>query len=213
MDVQCHRLVPQPLAESPLIAQGIWGGELSVAAGERVLVTSPSGRGKTTLLHILYGIRRDYRGTVLLDATDIRSLDGEGWLRVRRTQLALVFQDLRLFDSSTVHDAIEMVRVLTGVVSHRQVRDMAGELGVLDHFDTPCAILSSGQRQRVALIRALARPFTLLLLDEPFSHLDAAAARTAAAVITQLQQQNAASVIVTGLGDDCPLPVTRSYSL
>lgn len=211
MRVTCHDLLPLPLAEDLLPRQGLWGSDFSISAGERVLVSSPSGRGKTTLLHILYGIRHDYCGTVCLDGADIRTFSAHDWLQVRRQHLSLVFQDLRLFETSTALDSVEMVRLLTGSVSSGRVLEMAEALGIITLLDQPCALLSFGQRQRVALLRALSRPFTLLLLDEPFSHLDSAAAECAASVIADRLTENKASLIITGLGDDCPLPVSYRY--
>jgi ABC-type lipoprotein export system ATPase subunit len=209
MRVNCSKVIPVPMAESRISHDGIWGGEFCLGDGESVLVTSPSARGKTTFLHLLYGIRRDYTGTVSLDGTDIHTLSEEAWLRLRQRHLSLVFQDLRLFDAVTVRDTIEMVRVITGTVSSGKVREMAGAMGIVDQFDTPCGILSSGQRQRAAILRALARPFSLLLLDEPFSHLDDRNASIAAEVIAGVLKENGASVVVTGLGEYCPLPVER----
>jgi putative ABC transport system ATP-binding protein len=213
MRVTCGTVIPDPLAESGRTADGIWGGRFCLGAGESVLVTSPSGRGKTTLLHLLYGIRHDYRGEIYLDGADSRALDADAWLGLRRERLSLVFQDLRLFDALTAAENIEMVRSITGDITPGRVREMAAEMGIVGLLDTPCSILSTGQRQRVAVLRSLARPFTLLLLDEPFSHLDAGSALATAGVISRRRMENGAAVIVTGLDEDCPLPVGRTCVL
>ena len=108
---------------------------------------------------------------------------------------------------------IELVRSITEEVPIGVVTEMAAEMGIIDLLGTTCGILSSGQRQRVAIIRALARPFTLLLLDEPFSHLDDDNAHIACDIISRRQRATGASLIVTGLDRDCPLSVERTCVL
>lgn len=211
--VTCGNVVPDPLAESVRTGDGIWGGRFCLAPPESVLVTSPSGRGKTTLLHLVYGIRNDYSGEVFLDGDNIRTLMPDAWLRLRREQLSIVFQDLRLFDSLTAAENIELVRTITGAVPVAGVRQMAAEMGVVDLLDRPCGILSTGQRQRIAVLRALSRPFSLLLLDEPFSHLDHDTSLAVAGVISRRLRETGAAVVVTGLDKMCALPVERMRTL
>jgi len=213
MLVRCRKVVPTPLVESRLHDFGIWGGEFQTSTLESVLVVSPSGRGKTTFLQILYGLRNDYSGTISLNEVDISSLTPDAWLNLRQKNISLVFQDLRLFDSITARENIELVRSITGAVSLSVVTAMAEEMGISGQLDKPCGILSSGQRQRVAIIRSLARPFELLLLDEPFSHLDADNARSVANVISLRQRETGATIILTGLSEECPIPVERICTL
>jgi ABC-type lipoprotein export system ATPase subunit len=202
MHVSCMSVVPTPLAGGPFAGDGIWGRDFMVGEGQGVLVVSPSGRGKTTLLHLIYGLRRDYSGSITMGGNDIRTLSAQAWSKLRREGVSLVFQDLRLFDALTARENIELVRSITNAASPGQVDAMAEEMGLSGHLDKPCSILSAGQRQRAAIIRGLARPFSLLLLDEPFSHLDAENARAAAAVISRRQRETGATVIASGLVPD-----------
>jgi putative ABC transport system ATP-binding protein len=93
------------------------------------------------------------------------------------------------------------------------VEEMADQLGIMDLLHQSVATLSHGQRQRVALVRALRKPFQFLLLDEPFSHLDEVNQNKACSLITQLVQINGASLILSTLGSVPEIQFDQTYSL
>ena len=130
------------------------GIDLEIRSGEFVALLGRSGSGKSTLLRIVGGLDTGATGTV-----------------VTGTAPAVVFQDPRLFPWRTVLDNVALGLRGPGAVAH--ARTMLAEVGLEGREKAWPRQLSGGQRQRVALARALVREPDLLLLDEPFSALDA----------------------------------------
>ncbi|WP_435124094.1 ABC transporter ATP-binding protein [Halobaculum sp. D14] len=137
--------------------------DVSVGAGETLVVLGPSGSGKTLLLETVAGFH-DHDGTVRLAGRDLTGTPPEN------RGFGLVFQEYALFPHMTVRE-----NVAFGARYYDDVRDpdaLLGELGVADLADRTPATLSGGEKQRVALARALAIRPDAVLLDEPLSALD-----------------------------------------
>lgn len=150
----------------PLLA----GVDLRVAAGETVALLGASGSGKSTLLKIVAGLEAPERGQVWLDGREITALPPE------RRGFALMFQDFALFPHLNVQDNVAFGLVEQGVrqaEARQRARDMLGRFGLAGHATGRVWTLSGGEQQRVALARALITRPRVLLLDEPFSALDA----------------------------------------
>lgn len=213
MEIVLDNVVPEPLADFDLGASDIWASEVRFAAGERVFVNAPSGMGKSTLLSIVFGTRFDYRGTVGLDGVDARDLGLDDWAEMRQRRLSMVFQGVRLFADLTGLDNLLMKAQLTGYATADELTAMAERLGVADVLQKKSRFMSFGQRQRLAVVRALAQPFDWLLLDEPFSHLDAENAAGACELVTQACERNGAGLILTSLGEPYAFAYDRSFNL
>lgn len=169
--------------------------------GQKYLVIAPSGKGKSTLLHIIYGLREDYEGMISFDGKNLKELTPDEWATFRQERLSIVFQDLRLFPNLTALENIMLKSELKDFKSETEIRVMATQLGVDSLLDKAAGTLSYGQRQRIAIIRALCQPFEYLLLDEPFSHLDAENTRIACNLISQELNHQNASLIMVSLGE------------
>ena len=133
----------------------------AVERGEYGVVIGPAGSGKTTLLEVIAGLLAPSRGTVTLDGADARALPPE------RRGIGLVYQHAFLFPHLSVRE-----NVLYGAADEATANEAAERLDVVPLFARDVRGLSGGERQLVALSRALARRPKLLLLDEPFSALD-----------------------------------------
>lgn len=133
----------------------------ALARGEYGVVIGPAGSGKTTLLEIIAGLLAPVSGQVLLEGTDARGRPPES------RGIGLVYQHAFLFPHLSVRENVSY-----GAADHATMTEAAERLGVAPLFDRAVAGLSGGERQLVALARALARRPKLLLLDEPFSALD-----------------------------------------
>ena len=143
---------------------------VSVAAGETVALLGPSGSGKSTLLRIAAGLEQADAGTVRMDGQDISALPPE------RRGFALMFQDFALFPHLDVQDNVAFGLVEQGL--HRadaraRAADLLSRFGLAAYARSRVWQLSGGEQQRVALARALITRPRALLLDEPFSALDA----------------------------------------
>ncbi len=170
MQLILKNLLPQFI---PDVKQSeIWGNEIVVSQGEHIHIVAPSGSGKTSLIHFIYGIRDDYNGSVLINGTTVKELPAEKKAGIRQKHLSIIFQDLRLFPEETARENIEIKRRLSPYHNAEIVNKMAGRLGISHKLDQKAGTCSYGEQQRIAIIRALMQPFDFLLLDEPYSHLD-----------------------------------------
>lgn len=209
MKFRLDNVIPVPLADSPLSEHSLWRKDTDIDCSAITIAEAPSGTGKTTLLSILYGVRRDYDGRVYMDENDIRNFDVEKWGAIRREHISVVFQDLRLFPSLTAMQNIQLKNDLNPSLSETAIREMAKHLGVDHRMDAQCGKLSLGQQQRVAIIRALAQPFSYLLLDEPFSHLDDNNSRKVVELVMERCKKNNAGLLMTSLGPSDMFPFTH----
>jgi len=146
------------------------GVNLRVAAGETVALLGASGSGKSTLLKIVAGLDAPERGSVWFDGEDITQMSPE------RRGFALMFQDFALFAHLNVQDNVAFGLREQGVgraAAREQARELLARFGLAAHAASRVWTLSGGEQQRVALARALITRPRALLLDEPFSALDA----------------------------------------
>jgi putative ABC transport system ATP-binding protein len=130
---------------------------------------------------------------------------------LRAKELSVIFQDMRLFPSLTALENIEVKRALTNTVTTEDVQVWLAQLGIADKAHAAAATLSYGEQQRVAIIRALVQPFVWLLMDEPFSHLDAANRQSAIDLIKSVAQRRNAGIFLTDLDANNYFPYTHTF--
>jgi putative ABC transport system ATP-binding protein len=178
------RGVPTVLAAADLsrdfgAVRALRGVTLELAGGELAGLAGPSGSGKTTLLHLLASIDTPTGGTVRLLDREVSHLSRAQRAALRLSHIGLVFSDHNLSPALTVAENVELPLALAGRAvgeRARRVHDALAGLGIGELGGRFPDQLSSGQRQRAAVARALAGEPALLLLDEPTAHLDSAAA-------------------------------------
>ncbi|MCW3462340.1 ATP-binding cassette domain-containing protein [Chitinophaga nivalis] len=205
MQIQISHLMPIPLQEKLRQRHSdIWNQDVSFKPGTFVKIKAPSGTGKTTLIHYLYHIRNDYTGSVSFANRPWPAYSKNELAAVRQQQLSVIFQDLRLFEQLTALENIELKRTMlpNPYCTTEKIREMAAQLNVSHVLQQSGKTLSYGERQRIAIIRALAQPFQWLLMDEPFSHLDEENTRLAAALIARECKDRQAGFILTDLDHD-----------
>lgn len=200
MTLEFNHVLPNPLSSIQHGAQSLWGNSFRLEAGQKVLVDAASGKGKSTFTNLLFGLRNDFSGEILFDGTSIRSYNIEDWVKLRKEKMAVVFQDLQLFPDFTVRENLLIKNQLCALFSEEEIQAMLSRLGLGSKWNDACAILSMGQQQRIAILRSLLQPFKWLVMDEPFSHLDAENAHIAWELILEIAHKNKAGVILTSLG-------------
>lgn len=149
------------------------GIELSVSKGEFVAIVGASGSGKSTLLHILGSVDRPTEGKVIIEGTDLSTLNQKQSAIFRRRKVGLVYQFYNLIPTLTIRKNILMPLLLDKKKPNQDYfHQIIGSLGIADKLDALPGQLSGGQQQRAAIARSLIYRPALLLADEPTGNLD-----------------------------------------
>jgi ABC-2 type transport system ATP-binding protein len=159
------------------------GLHLRVAAGEYYTLLGPNGAGKTTTLRMVTGLLRPDRGSISVFGVDALADPVEA-----KRLMAWLSDEPMIYDKLTPLEYLQFVAGLWSVPSElaaARARDLVGWLGLGPHADDRCEGLSKGTRQKVALAGALVHEPQLIILDEPFTGLDAAAARLVKSVLRE----------------------------
>jgi len=162
------------------------GVNLAIREGEFFVILGPSGCGKTTLMRMIAGLETPTEGTVLIDDQDVTGLSP------RMRNLAMVFQSYALYPHMTVFDNIAFPLKAQKTPKQElrlKVEATATTLGVNLLLDRKPRQLSGGEKQRVALCRAMVKEPEFLLLDEPLSNLDAKLRVAARSELEMFQRQ------------------------
>lgn len=144
---------------------------LDVSDGELMVLVGPSGSGKTTLLRLIAGLEVPQGGAIRIGDRIVNKL------APRDRDLAMVFQNYSLYPDKSVFDNMAFalrMRHVPASITEKSVREMAKKLGLTDLLNRKPSQLSGGEKQRVALGRAVVRSPSLFLFDEPLSNLDVA---------------------------------------
>lgn len=199
--ITLEAVLPVVFSAEPPSDSGVWLRKVCFERERFYCIEAASGAGKSSLCSYIYGTRNDYSGRLFIGDTDAATIKPEQWQHLRRMHLAYVPQELGLFGTLTALENIELKNRLTGYTQRRQIERWLEQLGIAERADWPAERLSVGQRQRVALIRALCQPFDFLLLDEPVSHLDSTNNRLVAEMIAAEARRQGAAVISTSVGN------------
>ena len=151
--------------------------KLAVGAGEKVAVIGPSGRGKTTLLHLLAGVLVPAVGRIAVDGTDVSALGREDRQDYRALRMGMVFQEFELLEYLDVIDNVLLPYRISPVLqlddgARERAHELVREVGLDGKQKRYPRHLSQGERQRIAVCRALVTRPALLLGDEPTGNLD-----------------------------------------
>lgn len=211
--IRIQHLLPEPLKEIDVSTSQIWNSDLTFETPEFTKVQAPSGKGKSTFINILFGNRTDYSGEAFINNENVKKFSLNDWAKLRREKLSVVFQDLRLLPEFTGMENILLKASLIKYYDEQQITAMAELLGVKKLLNKKAGLMSYGERQRFAIIRALVQPFEILLLDEPFSHLDTNNIAKASQLIVDECRKRNAGLILCGLDDDALIPYDKKVLL
>jgi putative ABC transport system ATP-binding protein len=178
------------------VAHAVDTVSLSVDYGSFVGLIGPSGSGKSSLMYLLSGLKRPSRGTVAFDGQDYREISTPGLMRLRRQRYGFVFQQHFLINYLS---ALENVMVGAIKRNHEVVayaQELLRRVGLGDKLRQRPYQLSIGERQRVAVARALVHRPAIVFADEPTASLDQATGREVIQLLVDYRQRAGGSVVV-----------------
>jgi putative ABC transport system ATP-binding protein len=173
--------------------------DLTVAAGEIVVVLGKSGSGKSTILNLIAGLDLPDEGTVHLGGVNVGALDETARTLLRRERVGFVFQFFHLLPTLTVWENLLLPLDLTRTRSPATEAHAAAlleEVGLADRRDAAPDILSGGEQQRVAVARALVHQPDVVLADEPTGNLDLEGGRQVVALLDRLTRQAGRTLVM-----------------
>lgn len=192
----------------------VWNADATFKKGHLYLVEAESGRGKSTFCSYVLGYRHDYTGEIFFDDRNVRSNKISDWVDVRCRKVSLLFQELRLFPELTAMENVVIKNKLEGnFKSTDEINTWFERLGIADKKDTRLGLMSYGQQQRVAMMRALVQPFDFIIADEPISHLDDRNSTVMADIMMTEAKRQGAGVIVTSIGKHMNLEYEKVFRL
>jgi putative ABC transport system ATP-binding protein len=175
------------------------GVSLEIAQGEMLLVMGPSGSGKSTLLSIVGGLLTPTSGSVIACGTEITRLRRKDAARFRMRNFGYVFQAFNLFGSMTGAENVELAFDMRGVHGRKAqtaARELLSQFGLDRQADRAARDLSGGEKQRIAIARALAGKPNAILADEPTSQLDAENGAIVTNILCDLARKQGTTVVI-----------------
>nr|WP_245652924.1 ABC transporter ATP-binding protein [Herbidospora sakaeratensis] len=177
-------------------------------AGTLTAIMGPSGSGKSTLLHCAAGLDRPTEGTVVVDGTDLGTLNEHGLTVLRRERIGFVFQAFNLVSALTAEQNVALPLRLAGrPAAPAPVRQALAEVGLADRAGHRPSGMSGGEQQRVAIARALITRPAVVFADEPTGQLDTQTSRQVLGMLRGLVDDHGQTMIMVTHD-----PVTASYA-
>jgi len=199
--------------------QVLKGVSFKIEQGSFVALVGPSGAGKSTLLHILGGLDCPSQGSVVFEGQELYKLTDSELSRIRNSQIGFVFQFYHLLSEFTVLENVLMPVSISGANKAQMAEARQKALGLLDraglkerlaHFPNQ---LSGGEKQRVAIVRALMNEPKLLLCDEPTGNLDSGSSAEIIDLIKSIHLRNKTTILLVTHNEELASKAERRYHL
>lgn len=186
----------------------------SVEQGEFVAIVGPSGSGKSTLLHILGGVDNATSGKVIINGTDISTLDETALAIFRRRQIGLVYQFYNLIPILTVEENMTLPLLLDGrKPSEEHLNSLIKKLGLEKRMNHLPSQLSGGQQQRVSIGRALINNPAIMLADEPTGNLDSENSKEIISLLRRFNRELNQTVLIITHDEKIALSADRVIAI
>lgn len=196
--------VTKVFGEGETRVDALRGVDLTVKAGEMLLIMGPSGSGKTTLLSILGALLQPTAGRIEIAGEDISQLTERQLPDVRIRLLGFIFQDFNLLSALTARENVEVVMDFagrSGTNSRHHATELLTALGLEKRLDFLPEKLSGGEKQRVAIARALANDPAVLLCDEPTANLDSKIGHDVVTRLRAIADERGKAVVIVSHDD------------
>ncbi len=175
--------------------------DLHIEQGTHVAIVGKSGSGKSTLLNMLTGIDHPSQGTVMINSTDVHTLNESSLARWRGENVGIVFQFYQLIPTLTISEnillAMDFVNVVPKKERTRRAEALLAQVGISQHSAKLPAALSGGEQQRAAIARALANDPPILVADEPTGNLDSKTTEAIKKLFADLIRNGKTVIVVT----------------
>ncbi|WNJ19224.1 ATP-binding cassette domain-containing protein [Pontibacter sp. G13] len=171
--------------------------DIQCPSGESLLILGQSGKGKTTLLHLLAGLLRPSAGEILIGQQNLSSLSLKRLDAFRGKNIGIVFQRAHFVQGMTVAGNLKLAQYLAGLPTDMgRIEEVLDRLGILSKLHQPTQRLSLGEQQRVAIARAVLNRPEVLLADEPTSSLDDYHTEEVVKLLEEQAQDAGASLVI-----------------
>lgn len=171
--------------------------DFEVQEQEFVAIIGKSGSGKSTLLHMIGGLDTPTDGTVIVDGMNLEKMNHEQLALFRRRKVGFIFQQYNLIPDLNIYDNIIFPLELDGAqIDTNFIEELLETLNIADKKEMLPSMLSGGEQQRVAIIRALATKPAIILADEPTGNLDTLASHDVIGLLKVLARQYQQTLIV-----------------
>jgi putative ABC transport system ATP-binding protein len=175
--------------------------ELQIAKGERAALIGPSGVGKTTLVYLMAGILRPVRGAILVDGVDLARQSDAALRAFRIARIGFVFQEFELLDYLTVRENMLLPYYVNSTLKlTREAKEagkaLASSMGLEGLLGRRPRKLSHGERQRVAICRAMIASPRIIIADEPTGNLDSETAQSILALLLKEVEKRGATLLM-----------------
>lgn len=173
--------------------------DLTMQAGEYVILYGPSGSGKSTLLHLIAGLEPPTQGHILIRNRDLASFSRSELAQFHRTKIGMVFQQFNLITTLTVLENVSLPQVFLRVpikTRRKRATEILRILGLENFTDSYPTELSGGEQQRVAIARSLINNPLIMLIDEPTGNLDSSSAEDVMRLIKDLNEKSRRTILL-----------------
>lgn len=197
------------------VAMGLNKINLEFYKNEFIAITGESGSGKTTLLNVIAGLDSYEEGELYINGEPTSHFDADDWDDYRRNQVSFIFQNYNLIDSYTVLENVESVLLIQGY-KIKEAREKAltylAKVGLSDYTRHRATQLSSGQKQRLSIARALAKDTEIIIADEPTGNLDAENGKAILQLLSELSEDKLVLLVTHNYEQAAPF-VSRNVRL
>jgi putative ABC transport system ATP-binding protein len=179
---------------------GVKDVDLKIKKGEFVCIMGPSGSGKSTLLHLIGCLDKPTYGKIFIDGTDVSKMSEDELAEIRKNKIGFVFQFFNLYPTLNALENVELPMIIAEKdkeYRRKRAMELLKIVGMEKFKDRFPSELSGGQRQKIAIARALANDPPIILADEPTGNLDSKSGKEVMEIFKKLHEEGKTIVVVT----------------